>query len=209
MKPPALHARVTTAADDLSALLARLEAELPEKYRKPYGAGAMPRGGDGPLASWNSSVAYLVMEIHSGLREIETNLRYMVAGVLRNHGGGDGVTRAILDRVADLTAGASTASATAVAVQLEKWCYRARLALGESEPLARMPRLPGAPEPPCPYCGRTSIRYQPSSGVLTCVNPGCRDRDGKRTRGRVEVGRYTGEPRVAWQDGSSGFPETA
>jgi hypothetical protein len=206
MRPAAnsLHTRLTEAADDLTGILDRLEAAVPYRPSRPASPGGVPRGGHGPLASWYSSAAYLIMEVHQGLRETEQNIRYRLSGRLRERGGSDGNTRKILEDLPGLLAGADYAAGNATARQLENWAQRGRTVLGETEPFTRLPRLPGEPDPACPYCGRGTLRYRPYSGAVRCINPVCRDSAGNRPAGQIEPGAYSREPLLAWSDGTTG-----
>lgn len=198
-----LHERLNAAVSELLALLSRLESEIAHK------PAARPRvGGSGgsssPLASWNTPVAMLLLEIYAGIRTLERDIRFMVAGVQRLRGPGSAHTEASIKELPALCAGAPYATAAAAATQLERWSYRARLVLGEAEPYSRLPRLPGESEPACPYCSMRTLRFRPYSGRIRCVNPDCRDGNDERPAGRIEVGNLSGEPMITWSDKTIG-----
>jgi len=202
-----LYQRIGDAVGVILILIQRLEDEIPEKAVHPYGSGGLtPRGGHGPLAAWNSQAAMLILEIHQGCRELEQDLKYQVSGHIRTRGGSDGNTTKALEGLPGLVAGLDYAGAQIVAKRLESWAFRARMILGDCEPASRLPRLPGKGELPCPYCGTVgSLRMRSSTGVVTCIRPGCRDGEGNRTMGRMEVGAYSGEMSLVWADGTTGF----
>jgi hypothetical protein len=185
-------------------LIEQLEAEVPEKPKRPYGGFGTGSGGHGPLASWNSQAALLLLEIHAGIRELETDVKYQLSGRVRSRGGSDGNTFAALDGLAGLVATADYTTAQTIARKLENWAFRARLVLGEVEPFSRLPRLPGQKEPACPYCQSRTLRYRPFSGQVRCVRPGCKDGNGDSPVGKLDVGAYSGEPELAWADGTTG-----
>jgi hypothetical protein len=203
--PVALNVRVTDDIADLTALMTRLEEEVPEKRKSPHGGFGSGKGGHGPLASWNSSAAMLVLDVHQGVRELETNIRYMLTQKIRTRGGSDGNTGRALSNLADLLAGADQATVVVTCRKLESWIYRARIILGDLEPISRLPRLPGEGDPACPFCRRKgTLRVRHSTGAVTCLHPGCTDSAGNRPVGRIEVGSFSAEPMLAWADGTTG-----
>jgi hypothetical protein len=146
-----------------------------------------------------------VLDVHIGARELEFNLRYQVAGTVWVRGGSEANTERCLQGLPSLAMGAPYDVQVTAARKLESWIYRARLILGETEPLSRLPRLPGEAEPACPYCrSKGTLRVRHASGVVTCLRPTCRDSDDKRPAGRIELGVFSGEPIVAWADGLTG-----
>jgi hypothetical protein len=196
--------RIADATSTLIELLDRLEAEIAEKRRNPHGGYGSGSGGHPPLA-WNAGVAMLLMEIHSGCRELEQDLKYQVSGRIRTRGGSDGNTVKALEGLPGLVAGVDHAGAVLVARRLESWAFRARLVLGDSEPFARFPRLPGQKAPACPFCHTPdSLRYRPFSGQVRCLRPTCRDSQGNRPEGRIDVGDFSGDPLIAWASGEIG-----
>jgi hypothetical protein len=200
-----MHTRISEAVTDLTGLIARLEEEIPEKRKQPYGGYGSGKGGHGPLAAWNSPAAMLLLEIHAGIRDLETDLIYQIAGVIRTRPGSDGNTLAALNGLPALTAGVPYESARQAARRLESWAYRASLILGDVDPFSRLPRLPGETDPACPYCHvRGSLRVRHATGTVMCLRPGCKDSEGNRPRGRIEVGSFSKEPLIAWADGTTG-----
>jgi hypothetical protein len=200
-----VYQRVESAATELAGLIPALQNETPHKPSHGYTVGGAPQGGHRPLASWNTPAAMLDLEIHAGIRDTEAVLQYQVAGVARPRGGADTVTQAICRHLPALAAGCDTATAQRVARQLETWCWRVRLVLGEREPWQHLPRLPGHTVPRCPWCTYMTLRYKPLSGVVKCVNPACVDEEGRRPAARIDFGPATGEPILTWQDSTSGL----
>jgi hypothetical protein len=202
-----LSDRLTSACSELGGLLAQLEAEIVHKRREGFTAGGSPsRGGHRPLAAWNTPVAMLLFTVHAGLRELEADLNYAIAGHIRIRGGGDGVTIKLLTVIPSLTAGAGEQHQQRVARQIEAWCGQARMVLGEAERWQRLPRQPGEAEPRCPWCRKHTLRYKSFTGVVRCINPDpeCKDADGNKPLGRLEIGIVSGEPQLAWNDKSTG-----
>lgn len=203
---PSLHSRITDACADLAGLLARLEQEISYKRREGFTAGGSPsKGGHRPLAAWNTPVAMLIFVIHAGVRELDADLTYAVAHTTRPRGGAHSVTLILLERLPSLAAGADQHIAHRTARQLESWSGQARLVLGETERLSRLPRQPGEPEPRCPNCEKMTLRYRAFTGIIACINPECRNGDGNRTSGLLEIGALSGEPQIAWSDRTTGL----
>jgi hypothetical protein len=199
-----VYSRIADATTTLIILMKRLQQELPHKPVHPPSVGGIPQGGHGPLASWNTRAALLFLEVHEGIRELEQNAKYMMSGRIRTRGGSDGNTSAALEGLPGLLSAAEHDVALMVARKLEAWAFRARLVLGEVEPFSRLPRLPGQGDPPCPWCQRQTLRYRPYSGIVKCVNPACQDSQGNQPQGTLDIGQYSGEPVLAWADGSTG-----
>jgi hypothetical protein len=214
--PDSEYERLRQAAADLAALLPRLEAELPHRPRegfRPPGASGTPGKPGARLASWNTQVAMIILSVHAGVRELEQNLRYRLTGSLRERGGSDGNTLAALDAVVSVAAGSGDRELHHAMRTVERWCWQARLALGETEAWVHVPRAPGQRAARCVYCGFATLRMRALSGLLRCVNPACLDQDGRRPEGRVEYGPGYGEPVVVWNSGDIGVvmdvtPET-
>lgn len=157
----------------------------------------------GSSPSWHSQAAYLVFELGAISRELEAGLRRRTTGSESIRGFSDANTFLALDAVVALTL--STSDAVDSLNILCRWVRRGREALGEVEPLSRLPRVPGQPELRCPYCTFLTLRYQQHAGLVRCVNPNCLDDDERRPLAYVELGRLSHEPILAWRDGSSGL----
>lgn len=204
--PPAassLFTRLADVTDELLGLLSRMEAELPEKPSKPVTQIGGTAASHDP--AWHAQVAMWVLEVHAGLRELETNLKYQLAGTIRTRGGSDRNTEIALERLPQLAAGLDYSAAMSTVRRLERWSYRGRVLLGDVEPYGKLPRLPGLPDPVCPYCNAASLRFIAVSGVVRCVRPGCTDGNGRAPAARIEFGDFSHEPMLAWDDGITGL----
>jgi hypothetical protein len=203
--------RMSDATAALAGVYVRVEAEITEKRRNPFGGFGTPKGGHPALASWNPQAAMWVLDVHAGLREAEQNLAYGITRRLRDQrGGSERNTVKILDGLPSLAAGADYTVVRELARRLESWEFRGRLLLGEIEPFARLPRLPGQPAPACPYCRQIdSLRYRPVTGQVRCIRPGCTDSNGERPDGLLTTGQFSGEPQLEWKDGETGVAGAA
>jgi hypothetical protein len=200
--------RLNRAVSDLVRLLEELEQVLPHRPRegfRPAGASGSPGKPGARLASWNTAAAMVILDVHAGSRELEQNLRYRLTGSLFERGGSDANTSAALKSVVSLAAGAGDWELGHAVRTIERWCWQSRLALGETEPWVHVPRLPGQRAARCLFCGFTTLRMKPLSGLLRCINPACYDTDGRHPLGRVEFGPGFGEPMLVWTSGDIGI----
>jgi len=207
MADASLYQRLQQAVAELTGLLDELEEVLPYKPRegyRPAGASGSPGKPGARLTSWNTAVAWVILDVHAGARELEQDLKYRLTGNIRERGGSDANTKAALDSVVSLAAGGGEWELDHAVRSVERWCWRARLALGEIEPWVHVPRMPGQRAARCPFCTYATLRMKPLSGVLRCVNPACVDTDGQRPVGRVEFGAGFGEPMLVWASGDIG-----
>lgn len=160
----------------------------------------------GSSPSWNAQVAYLIFDLRPLVRSCESRLRFTGTNtVQRPRGGSDENTYLALEALPDLALSAGSGAANEALRDLEAWHHRARLALGEVEPMRRVPRQPGAQEPRCPWCEHLTLRCQVHAGLVKCVNPECLDDTGRQPQGWLEIGRTSGEPMLVWRDGTSGL----
>jgi hypothetical protein len=163
----------------------------------------------GSSPSWHAQAAYLVLDLQRLSRVLENRLRAEVSGTELKRGGSDHNTHLALQALLALAEAASLDATRETWRALDRWCQRGRVTLGEVEPMQRLPRLPGQPEPRCPYCTFATLRYQPLSGLVRCLNPTCLDGHERRPVARVELGPYSGSPILAWADGYTGLPGAA
>lgn len=184
-----------------------LELLVAEPERQAGGRGARVLESKIP---WNARAAASVLDLAGLARELEEWLLLALLGEVPaarglGRGGSDENTRLALEALPGLVAGLGDAGATGpVTRRLGRWAGRARVVLGEADPLEHLPRQPDGREPACPFCHAHTLRFQRASGVVRCVNPGCRDERGHPPRARVELGRLSGQPMLLWQSGDVG-----
>lgn len=208
MEPTTLLARVTDAATRSWQLNGLLELLVP--FPERTGGNDPGRTGtrvDAPLP-WNSQAAMLVTELHAEARRLELALNLRVVGRRPARGGSSENTELALQAVCRLCEAVDDDEVRAVLRQLTGWVGRARVALGHGAPLRRLPRQAGengvaSTEPRCPWCAFQTLRFRPVPGTIVCVNPGCRDDEGRRPLGWLEVGTV-GTGVIRWQDGAVG-----
>ena len=191
------------AAGELAIVIPRLRQATASPMASRNGEGRRPAPGSPP--PWNGQVAGVLYDIHAGIRDLETDLRYVTSGVIRRRGGSDANTILALAAIVPLAAGAGFPAQRAARRQVTTWTWQGRIALGEAEPLQHFPREPGQETPRCELCGYTTLRMRPAVGVVLCINPVCTDANGERPVGHVEYGSYSQEPCIVWNDGRLGF----
>jgi hypothetical protein len=168
--------------------------------------GPSSRQAPGSKPPWNTAAAVLVLDFSREVRAAELRLRLAISLPLRERGTSDKNTMLALDMILSLAEAAGDNRAAEEAMWLERWDARARRALGEASQLTRLPRQPGEPERPCPFCRCFTLRYLPLHGVVKCVNPGCRDEEGRRPSAQIEYSSFTGQLELVWMDGIDGLP---
>lgn len=201
-------------ADDVEELIREtcelhlaLERLVAEPERRAGGRGVRVLESKIP---WNAQAAALVLELRELARRLEGQLLLDLLGEVPAargpaRGGSDENTRLALGALPGLVAGlGDDGSANLVMLRLGRWVGRARVVLGEAEPLEHLPRQPDGREPACPFCHAHTLRFQRASAMVRCVNPDCRDERGRRPRGRVELGQISGQPMLLWQSGDVG-----
>lgn len=164
------------------------------------------RSAPGSKPPWNAAAAYLIMDLHSEVRRRERLLCEILSLPARPRGGSDGVTARVLARVAELASSAGSPHDADTARYLDRWHAAARRVLGEASEIRMLPRQPGEPERPCPFCDLLTLRYLPLHGIVKCLNPRCRDADGRRPSARVEWSEFTRQLELVWHDGVAGLP---
>lgn len=157
---------------------------------------------------WYAPVANAVLDLHALARKLESGLRYELGLPQRKRGGSSGNTVRALEAIPRLCVSTDDFSVILCDKELHKWASRAETALGVKEMPRRLPRPPGSPEPPCPFCKNHTLRMHPydldGKGHIRCVNPACRDGNGSRTTADLEF--FHGEMVLRWSDGIIGTP---
>jgi hypothetical protein len=208
-KAPAVK-RMGSCYDRLSQAVSSAKAHVPLLEAAIHGGSAPVRGGGRmtPRSKppWDAAVACLIIDLQHGARIHESQLRVAIGLPARDRGGSDANTYIALTNIVTLAGTAGESLASEPALWLERWNGRAARALGEASPFALLPRQPGEPERPCPFCQLLSLRYLPLHGMVKCINPSCRDEDGRRPSARIEFSMFTHQLELVWQDGVVGLP---
>jgi hypothetical protein len=126
-------------------------------------------------APWHEAAAGLTHDFHTKVRSLEVNLRIDVTGLTGvRRGSSEENTQRALHALSDLAVRASDQQVRDVSGYFARWNQRAEAVINPDRGLRRVPREPGQPELRCPWCTYQTMRWQPATGVLVCVNPECR-----------------------------------
>ena len=152
---------------------------------------------------WHAPVANAILDLHALARKLERSLRWELSLPPRVRGGSSLNTMKALEAISRLCEGADDYPVHVCQAELRKWRFRAQIALNRREPPRRLPRSPGAPEPPCPICENHTLRTYSQDlderGEVRCVTPECFDGRGNRTSARLEF--FHGELVFRWSNG--------
>jgi hypothetical protein len=204
--PGGVRANLLEATRTSWRLSEHLESIIAERTSPPPG----PSGGKrkpGSTPPWNAAAAGLIFDLRSLVRHLEEDLRLRVTGGRIHRGASDRNTHLSLQALSALAVTAADSDVAVTLAQLTGWLERARPVVGETEPLRRVPRVPGCIEPRCPWCSYCTLRCKLAAGLLFCINPSCTDEAGRRPQGIIEVGMVLTEVFLRWQDSTYGIPQ--
>lgn len=184
-------------------LLDQLGALLPETVTDPATGGTARKVAGSP-APWHAEAAVVLLDVHEGARRLEASLRRDTAGRLgQRRGGSDTNTRRALQSVVRLAEALDTDQQRHAARIVAHWVTSARQVkdIDLTDRWEPLPRLPGMLPPACDYCLTYSLRWNRRAGEVRCILTACRDEDGRRPVARMQIGRYSGQASLVWQDG--------
>lgn len=148
---------------------------------------------------WHGSAAGLIHDLYAEVRRLEINLKAMVTGIQGvRRGGSDGNTKMALQSVVNLCTTADDQTVLGVLGYIDGWLRRAHAVFDPDMGLHRIPRVPGGKEMRCPWCSYETMRWQPATGIIICINPECRNDDGVRPRWRADYEIVADEMRFTW-----------
>jgi hypothetical protein len=178
----ALVTALSEACADLQPWLAVLETLITEPDTQPLAGRTQP----GSWPPWNTQVAYVLTDVHAGVRELEQDFRYQVTGSMTVRGGSDGNTLAAIDAVCRLAEALDQAMADHAARMFSRYITQVMQlpAVDLEEPPQRWPV-------PCPRCDGENIFVRPRLGVIGCPICG---------KGHVRVTVSDGV--IQWEDGT-------
>jgi hypothetical protein len=153
---------------------------------------------------WNAGVANMILDLHGWTQSTELAWRLHAGFPVRIRGGSSINTRVGLAALTKLSERVDDDIVQVSSRWLSRWCLRSRVTLGEAENPKRLPRVAGEKEAACPFCKRTTLRQLPLSGTIRCVDPKCRDDEGRRPLAHLEL--FMGEFVLRWQDSVIGAP---
>jgi hypothetical protein len=182
----------------------QLEAVIAVKRKQP--SGVFHGKIDHSQPPWAASAANAIMDLHAISRDLEYNLRYTSGLPSRRRGGSSANTAKALEAVCRIAENLPDDRVRDTSLELKRWAGRAKIALGVTEPPARIPRPPGGKEPICPWCENHTLRMLPAHGIIKCVTPGCADEEGRKPSAKLEYSSHVGDFVLLWMDGLTGVP---
>lgn len=186
------------------ALDIRLELLIAERPSRP--SGNFHGKIDFSSPPWHAPVAHCHFDLHALSRKLERDLRAELNLPRRYRGGSSSNTPKALHAVHRLAQGADDFMVRLSAKELEKWSRRASIALEITEPPKKLPRLPKEPERLCPFCKNRTLRIISLEGKIYCVNPACKDNEGRKPEARLEYSAIVNDLVLVWQDNAVGLP---
>lgn len=126
-------------------------------------------------------------DFYAEVRRIEVNLKAMVTGIRGvRRGGSDGNTKMALQSIVNFSHSVDDQTVLGILGYVESWSRKAQAVFNPDLGLHRIPREPGEQEQRCPWCEYQTMRWQPATGIIVCINPECRNDEGVRPRWRAD-----------------------
>lgn len=136
---------------------------------------------------WHGSAASAIHDFYAEIRRLEVNMRAAVTGIRGiRRGGSDGNTRMALQSIVNFSHSVDDQIVLGVLGYVDSWVRRAQAVFNPDLGLHRVPREPGEEELRCPWCSYQTMRWQPATGIIVCINPECVNGDGVRPRWRAD-----------------------
>ncbi len=160
---------------------------------------------------WYTTAAFLITDLSAETRRTERELREDAGQPVRYRGGSNLNTYKSLESIVAISWIVDDEPVKECTRWMDKWCGRARIALGEMDEPRQLPRQPGQKAPSCPFCLERTLRFWALSGMVRCINPACfidiEEQDPKKKRkpsARMEFSNVAGEVILVWNDNSVG-----
>jgi len=200
----AIRQKLRDSADHALVLDEKLELLIAEKPSRP--SGGFHGKIDFSQPPWYAPVAHAHLDLHALSRRLEKEMRAELGFPERTRGGSPANTRKALEAISRLAEGSDDFMVKLVTRELEKWSRRASIALELTEIPKRLPRSPGQKEPVCPFCENHTLRAKALEGKIFCINPECKDSEGRKAEARMEYSPVTANWEVVWMDDVVGLP---
>lgn len=197
--PGSLRERLKSSINEAWNLYCALEVMLPFKEaskgqpisRQKLTASTIP---------WHGTAAGLIHDFYAEVRRLEVNLKSMITGIHGvRRGGSDGNTKMALQSIVNLSYAVDDQTVLGVLNYISKWARQAQAVFNPDMGLHRIPRAPGEGEMRCPWCEYQTMRWQPATGSIICVNPECRTDKDIRPRWQASYDIVGDETRVVWE----------
>ena len=196
--PGSLRERLKSSTENAWRLYCALEVMLP--YKEP--SRGQPISRQKLTASpipWHGTAAGLIGDLYAEARRLEVNLKAMVTGIRGvRRGGSDGNTLMSLRSIVNLSHTVDDQTVIGVLGYFDRWNRRAEAVFNPDLGLHRIPRSPGEEEMRCPWCEYQTMRWQPATGIIVCVNPECKNDEGVRPRWRADYEVVGDQMQFSW-----------
>lgn len=150
---------------------------------------------------WHGTAADLIHSFYAEVRRLEVNLKAELTGIRGvRRGGSDGNTRMALQSIVNFSHTTDEQIVRGVLGFFERWIRQAEAVFNPERGLHRVPRTPGEEEQRCPWCEYQTMRWQPATGILVCINPECRTVEGVRPRWIAAYELVGDEMRFTWEE---------
>lgn len=159
-----------------------IETVIPHK-QSGYGQPSSHQKLTASTIPWHSAAANLAHDLHAEVRRLEVNLNAMITGIRGGRrGGSDRNTQLAILAIVNLSEAVDDQTVRGVLGFFDRWIHRAEAVFSPDKGLHRVPREPGEEELRCPWCEYQTMRWQPATGIIVCVNPECHTDEGIRPR---------------------------
>lgn len=197
--PGSLRERLRSSTQSAWRMYCALEVMLP--YKEP-GRG-QPISRQKLTAStipWHGAAAGLIQDFHAEVRRLEINLKAEITGIRgARRGGSDRNTQYALTSIVNLCEPIDDQMVNGVLSYFDRWLRQAEAVFNPERGLQRLPREPGENEQRCPWCEYQTMRWQPSTGIIICVNPECVTDDKIRPRWKAAYTIVDDEMYFSWE----------
>lgn len=196
--PGSLRVRLKSSTDNAWRLYCALDVMLP--YKEPSRGQPISRQKlTASTEPWHGAAANLVHAFYAEVRRLEVNLKATVTGIRGvRRGGSDGNTQLALRSIVNLSHSVDDQAVLGLLGYMEKWSRQAEAVFDPDRGLHRLPRAPGEKEARCPWCEFQTMRWQPATGIIVCVNPECRNDLGVRPRWQADYQVVGDQLQFAW-----------
>lgn len=197
--PGSLQERLKSSIENSWRLYCALEVMLPYKEasrgqpisRQKLTASTIP---------WHGTAAGLIHEYYAEVRRLEVNLKASVTGIRGvRRGGSDGNTLMALRSISNLSVSVDDQTLLGVLGYFTGWANKAEAVFNPDLGLHRIPRQPGESDLRCPWCEYQTMRWQPATGIIVCVNPECLNDEGVRPRWQAAYEVAGDEMQFTWE----------
>jgi hypothetical protein len=197
--PGSLRERLKSSIESSWRLYCALEVMLP--YKEPSRGQPISRQKlSASTIPWHGAAAGLIHEYYIEVRRLEVNLKATLTGIRGvRRGGSDGNTQMALRSIANYTMTADDQTIRGVLGYVDSWIRRAEAVFNPDMGLHRIPREPGGEELRCPWCEYQTMRWQPASGIIVCINPECRNDLGVRPRWQADYQVVGDQMQFTWE----------